>query len=166
MVEQEYRRAFAEQVALHFELLYEPTGTWFELHVYPSTVGLGIYFRDISDRKYIEIQRTQAEQDRDRFFNLALDLLAIANFEGYLLRLNPDWEEILGFSNAELMAQPYLDLVHPEDRTTTLPTAQGLSAGQVLIEFENRCRCKDGSYRWLYRSEFSLCNRPRTRSGE
>ncbi|MCY7335068.1 MAG: PAS domain S-box protein [Chamaesiphon sp.] len=120
-----------------------------QLTIHSAIENARRYFRDISDRKCLEIQRIQAEQDRDRFFNLSLDLLAIANFEGYLLRLNPAWEEILGFSAAELMGQPYLDLVHPEDRATTLAAAQGLSAGQVSIEFENRYRCKDGSYRWL-----------------
>ena len=149
IVEQEYRRAVTDRVAVHFEVLYEPTGTWFELHAYPSEIGLGIYFRDINERKRNEIDRIQAERERDRFFDLSLDLLAIANFDGYFLRLNPAWEQILGFTAAELMAQPYLDLVHPDDRAATLAAAQGLSAGQMAIRFENRFRCKDGSYRWL-----------------
>jgi len=149
IVEQEYRRAVTDRVAVHFEVLYEPTGTWFESHAYPSEIGLGIYFRDINERKRNEAERIQAERERDRFFDLSLDLLAIANFEGYFLRLNPAWEQTLGFTTAELMAQPYLDLVHPDDRATTLATAQGLSPGQTAMRFENRYRCKDGSYRWL-----------------
>jgi PAS domain S-box-containing protein len=91
----------------------------------------------------------QPQLDHDRFFDLSLDLLAVANFEGYFLRVNPAWEETLGFTAAELMAQPYLDLVHPEDRSTTRSAAQGLSQGAVAIQFENRYRTKDGSYRWL-----------------
>ncbi len=156
IVEQEYRRAVTNRVAVHFEVLYEPTGTWFEIHAYPSEIGLGIYFRDINERKQNEIERLQAERERDclwqtkeRFFDLSLDLLAIANFEGYFIRLNPAWEQTLGFTAAELMAQPYLDLVHPDDLATTLAAAQGLSAGQISLRFENRYRCKDGSYRWL-----------------
>jgi PAS domain S-box-containing protein len=97
IVEQEYRRAVTDRVAVHFEVSYEPTCTWFEIHGYPSEVGLGVYFRDISQRKQNEIERLQAERDRDRFFDLSLDLLAIANFEGYFLRLNPAWEQTLGF---------------------------------------------------------------------
>ena len=149
IVEQEYRRAVTNQVAVHFEVLYEPTEAWFEIHAYPSTEGLGIYFQDISERKRTETERIQAEQERDRFFNLSLDMLAIASFEGYFLSLNPAWEQTLGFTAAELMAQPYLDLVHPEDRAETLTAAQGLKKGQAVLRFENRYRCKDGSYRWL-----------------
>ena len=88
-------------------------------------------------------------ENRDRFFDLSIDLLATANFDGYFLRLNPAWEETLGFTTAELMAQPYFDLVHPDDRAATLSAAQELSKGQTVIMFENRYRCKDGSYRWL-----------------
>jgi PAS domain S-box-containing protein len=142
IVEQEYRRAVTEQVAVHFEIFYDPAQAWFEIHAYPSVASLGVYFRDITERK-------RMEQERDRFFDLSLDLLAIANFDGYFLRLNPAWERTLGFTNAELMAQPYLDLVHPDDRASTLFTAQELSAGQMAVMFENRYRCKDGSYRWL-----------------
>ncbi len=149
IVEQEYRRAVTDRVTVHFELFYETADTWFETHAYPSDEGLGIYFRNINERKWLECERIAAEQERDRFFNLSLDLLAIANFEGYFLRLNPAWEQTLGFTAAELMAQPYLNLVHPDDLAATLAVAQGLSVGQMAVSFENRYRCKDGSYRWL-----------------
>lgn len=62
-VEQEYRRAVTERVAIHFEVLSEPIGTWFELHAYPSTEGLGIYFRDINERKQLEAQRIAIERE-------------------------------------------------------------------------------------------------------
>ncbi len=61
-MEQEYRRAVAEQVPVHLELFYEPSGNWFEIHAYPSESGLGGYFRDISDRKTAaaQLHRTEA----------------------------------------------------------------------------------------------------------
>jgi PAS domain S-box-containing protein len=97
----------------------------------------------------IELAKIAAETDRDRFFNLSIDLLAIASFEGYFLRLNPAWEKLLGFSNTELMARPYFDLVHPDDLAATVAAARAISTGTAAIEFENRYRCQDGSYRWL-----------------
>ncbi len=148
-IEYEYRRAVEQQTAVHFEALHESSGNWFEVHAYPSAQGLGIYFRDISERKRIEAERLKVTEERDRFFNLSLDMLAIANFEGHFIRLNPAWERTLGFTPAEIMEQPYIDLIHPNDRAKTLSVAQGLNEGQVAISFENRYRCKDGSYRWL-----------------
>jgi PAS domain S-box-containing protein len=127
----------------------EPISTWFEIHAYPSEIGLGLYFRDINARKRDDAAQVKAARGKERFFDRALDLLVVANFDGHFMRLNPSWEQTLGFTAAELIAQPYLDLVHPDDLAATLATANRLSQGQMLIGFENRYRCKDGSYRWL-----------------
>jgi PAS domain S-box-containing protein len=155
IVEQEYRRAMAEQVAVSFEFFYQPTATWFEIHAYPSTEGLGLYFRDINQRKLDELARSAAERDRDRFFALSLDLLIVANFDGYFVRVNPACEKILGFTGAEITAQPFLDFVHPDDLAATAAVAESLSKGNELHDFENRYRCKDGSYRWILWSAIS-----------
>jgi PAS domain S-box-containing protein len=148
-IQQEYQRAMDDGVAVHLEVWYEPTASWFETHAYPSADGLGIYFRDITERKSIETTRTQSERDRDRFFELSIDMLAIANFDGYFVRLNPAWEKVLGYTPGELMAHPYLDFVHPDDLASTIAAARELDADRRVISFENRYRCKDGSYRWL-----------------
>jgi PAS domain S-box-containing protein len=147
--ELEYRRAVTEQIAVHFEVLYEPTGTWFEIHAYPSEIGLGIYFRDINDRKQSEAARTQAERERDRFFDLSIDLLIVANLDGYFVRIDPACEQILGFTSAEIVAQPFIDFVHPDDRVAAAAAAESMRTGNVVVNFENRYRCKDGSYRWI-----------------
>jgi PAS domain S-box-containing protein len=94
-------------------------------------------------------ERQQIEAERDRFFTLSLDMLCIATFDGYFARLNPAWERTLGYTQAELTAQPYLEFVHPDDRERTIAEARTLRQGIETISFENRYRCKDGSYRWI-----------------
>jgi PAS domain S-box-containing protein len=98
--------------------------------------------RDITERK-------QAEEERDRFFTLSLDMLCIADFDGYYKRLNPAWQHILGYSLEELMAHPFLYFIHPDDHESTRAEMAKLVAGGDTIRFENRYRCKDGSYKWM-----------------
>ena len=99
--------------------------------------------------KATEADRIEIEFERDRFFDLSLDLMAIATIDGYYLRLNPAWEKTVGFTRGELMAEPYLYWVHPDDRSATSVVGQSLSDGGIVMSFENRHLCKDGSYRWL-----------------
>jgi PAS domain S-box-containing protein len=95
------------------------------------------------------VERERAEDERDRFFNLSLDLLCIAGFDGYFKQVNAAWETTLGWTTAELLARPYLEFIHPDDRPTTASEAGKNLAGKRTMAFENRYRCKDGSYRWL-----------------
>jgi two-component system sensor histidine kinase/response regulator len=95
------------------------------------------------------VERKWASQELDRFFALSLDLLCVATLEGYFVRLNPAWERVFGYTHEELRAAPFSDFVHPEDRTATAQALQTLTTGARVIDFENRYRAKDGSYRWL-----------------
>lgn len=92
---------------------------------------------------------TAIEQEHDQFFALSSDLLCVGGFDGYFKRLNPSWEKTLGFTKTELLAKPYIEFVHPEDRSTTLNAARKLCYGRESVSLENRYICKDGSYKWL-----------------
>lgn len=84
-----------------------------------------------------------------RFFELSIDMLCIASKDGYFRRINAAWEKTLGHPVPDLLAQPYLSFVHPEDQEATMREAQKLTIGEDTVWFENRYRCRDGSYKWL-----------------
>lgn len=52
----EYHRAMREQVPVVFEQFYPPLDTWFEVHAYPSSKGLAVYFQDITARRQADAQ--------------------------------------------------------------------------------------------------------------
>jgi two-component system, LuxR family, sensor kinase FixL len=88
-------------------------------------------------------------KELDKFFNVSIDLLCVANTDGYFVRLNHSFESILGYTTQELMAKPFLEFVHPDDRDATREVMATLNSQQILNNFSNRFRCKDDSYRWL-----------------
>jgi PAS domain S-box-containing protein len=94
-------------------------------------------------------QRKRAETERDQFFTLSLDLLCIADVDGYFRRLNPAFERTLGYRQAELMEKPFLHFVHPDDLADTERVLRQLEEGEKTMGFENRYICKDGSVRWF-----------------
>ncbi len=91
----------------------------------------------------------QAQGERDQFFDLTIDLLCIAGTDGYFRRLSPSWYNTFGYTEEEFLSKPFLEFVHPEDVQPTLDAVSKLSAQNQVINFINRYRCKDGSYRWL-----------------
>jgi PAS domain S-box-containing protein len=88
-------------------------------------------------------------EELDRFFDLSLDLLCIADTCGRFRRLNPAWEKALGTSREELLAGSLLDFIHRDDVDNTAWAISQLTEQKEVINFINRFRCQDGTYRWL-----------------
>lgn len=103
----------------------------------------GLLGRFVDERQALEVKVR-------RHYDLALDLFCTATFDGYFERLNPAWEKALGYSQAELCSQPFIDFVHPDDRERTQAEAAKLAeVGTDTISFRNRYRTAAGEYRWL-----------------
>lgn len=145
-----YLRALQHDAKLNCEIaLRRADGTGMDVRVdslrYKKdghTPVLRLVLTDITARK-------QAESELQRFFTLIPDLLCIAASDGRFLKVNPAWTTILGYSEAELLAIPFLDLIHPDDRDSTTKEVARQMAGASTLSFCNRYRCKDGNYKWL-----------------
>ena len=116
-------------------------GTWSQL-----LAGVNDTMAAFAD---VEGRRERAERQLGDFFELSLDLLCIANLDGYFTRVNQAFERTLGFTNAELMSRPFIEFVHPDDRARTLEAFHTHKLGQDVSEFETRYLCSDGRVRWL-----------------
>lgn len=107
------------------------------------------HVQDVTAQKEAEYALREKTEELDRYFNNALDLLCIADTDGYFRRLNPAWASTLGFSISELEGQRFLDFVHPDDVGSTLQSLSQLANQEMVLNFANRYRCQNGAYRWI-----------------
>jgi len=92
----------------------------------------------------------QSQSELEEFFDLALDLMVIVGFDGYVKRVNPAYARTLGYPLRELLSRPFLEFVHPEDRPSVRDQFREFGGGDNdVVGFENRVICRDGSVRWL-----------------
>jgi PAS domain S-box-containing protein len=92
-----------------------------------------------------------------RLFDLSLDAFCIAGFDGYLKLVNPAFARILGYTQEQLLARPFLDIVHPDDHESVRAVLGELAHGNDVVGFEVRQVRADGSVRWL---EWNTRTRP------
>lgn len=93
--------------------------------------------------------RIEWETRRNNFFQLSIELLAIATYDGVFTQTNPTWGKTLGYAEQELYGRRLLDFIHPEDAASTEATIAGILKTQASQYFENRFRAADGRYHWL-----------------
>ncbi len=94
---------------------------------------------------------TSVEAEFQALFTMSLDMLCIADIRtGTFLKVNPAFTATLGYSEAELLGQPFAAFIHTEDiGPTRMVLDERLQKGEKVINFKNRYRCKNGDYRWL-----------------
>ena len=134
-------------------------GTEFGVALFTSSnIVIFVLFILASSRQLdrFDARRRRAEEEINRLFTFSQDLLCVAGFDGYFKRLNPAWEKALGYTLQELKAKPYLEFLHPEDRSQTAAEAGKLVGGELTVSFENRYQAKDGSYKWLSWNSYPL----------
>lgn len=148
-------QAVAAREPIQLEKHFPELNLWLDARAYPILDDSGRVTMVIEHLRDITAHKRSIEE-RERLFNLSLDLLCIAGFDGRFRQVNPAWTKALGWSTDELLAAPWLEFVHPEDRDATVAASSQLVAGNPVIDFENRYLCKDGSHRLLSWNSFPL----------
>lgn len=94
-------------------------------------------------------QQTASNNQYQRMFNMSVDMLGIATFEGIFETLNPAWETTLGYPLDEMIGQPFIKFVHPDDVEQTVEESKKSTQFDTIQTFENRYIHQDGSLRWI-----------------
>jgi PAS domain S-box-containing protein len=109
--------------------------------------------------------KTETSSSKDKsppiesFFALERTLFVVCDFRGYFRWLNPAWTSVLGYSLEELCARPFIEFVHPDDRSATLLQIEKLANGEEVFDFENRYLGRDGDVHWFLWSGLSAKDR-------
>ncbi|MBN1971791.1 MAG: PAS domain S-box protein [Candidatus Delongbacteria bacterium] len=121
----------------------EELNKWFKIQAYS-------FERDFFSTIFIDItDEVKKSEELEGFFSINLDLLCIADFDGHFLKINKEWENLLGYKVEELTGKRYLDFVHPDDIEKTLDAMKELSDNKNVINFVNRYRAKNGEYKFI-----------------
>jgi PAS domain S-box-containing protein len=121
---------------------------------------VAVLFQDVTARKWAEqrlrelndtLENRVAERtaERDRLWSLSQDLLARANYDGRLMAVSPSWAQVLGWSEAELLARPYASFMHPDDMARTLEAIDRMAQIHQPARFENRISTRDGDWKHI-----------------
>jgi PAS domain S-box-containing protein len=94
-------------------------------------------------------EQRRIEEELRRVLELSPDLICGAHSSDRYLHVNQAFSQLLGWTEAELLSQPLLDFVYPDDVPKTVQAMSHLGSGQQLIDFTNRLRCRDGQTRWI-----------------
>jgi PAS domain S-box-containing protein len=149
---------------LGVKAIYAIGFAWEDLHYGGVTVGVRsdgelacadtiealVHLATIAIRRFrAEAELRARSVEVDAFFTESLDLLCVADVDGFFHRLNPQWERSLGYPLEQLEGARLLDFVHPDDVAGTIAALERLRQGLPEESFSNRYRARDGTYRWL-----------------
>ncbi|MGQ3015747.1 ATP-binding protein [Phenylobacterium sp.] len=146
---------------VRFENWAEAFGRWYDVHAFrtgdPHEHRVAVLFNDITARKVAEDQLRELNAnlearvaarvaERDQLWNLSQDMLARADFSGMMSAVSPAWTQILGWTEAELLARGYATFMHPDDAPGTLAAIAQMSRTGQPTRFENRIATASGGW--------------------
>ncbi|MFC5684299.1 PAS domain-containing protein [Flavobacterium sp. MAHUQ-51] len=115
--------------------LYDATG-----RIY----AIGGISTDITERKKLE----ESLKATDAFFNMSFDIFTVAKND-HFIKINAAFTNTLGYTQEDMDKIKFMDLTHPEDRSTSDKVLSEILKGKTVSSFKNRVRHKNGTYRWL-----------------
>lgn len=153
-IEQNYRSAAAFPIsagagAIGALVIYASEAEFFDCENVALLDELAANLSFACESIAVEKAHERAVDELNEFFALPLNLLWISDLENYIHRLNPAWEQLLGFSGRELCGKPWVELVHPEDRPRALAAAAGFGLGKPVHRLALRFLTSLGNCRWL-----------------
>jgi PAS domain S-box-containing protein len=112
----------------------------------PTYEELGQRVRKLTDEL---LERDQMEKEVERIFNFSIDMIGSGNLKGYFTKINSSFKKTLGYTQREILENPFIKFVHDDDVEKTKKALADAVKGKKEIYIVNRYKCKDDSYKWI-----------------
>ncbi len=118
-------------------------------HFGPGDMKKAVRFAPLASQAMLTLELHQKFVERDRFFQLSMDLMAIIDADGIIQQCNNVWTDLLGYERKEIRGKRLLDFAHPEDLEAVESVLHfiGMKEGKELLEV--RFRKKNGACLWF-----------------
>jgi two-component system sensor histidine kinase/response regulator len=145
----EYERAARENVAVQFENFYPPLDAWFEIRAFPSSQGLAVYFRDITERRRAAEAMREAEEDFRTMANNISQLAWMADAKGSIFWYNDRWFDYSDTTLEEMAGWGWQKVHHPDHVERVVDKISRCFQSGEVWDDTFPLRGRDGEYRWF-----------------
>ena len=132
-----YELALADMTPASFEAFSDLLGLWLEVTAYPSSEGLAVYFRDVTENRDVREALVESEERYRLLFESSADAIFQVVPDGEVLRANPAACQMLRMTEQEICRAGPSKLIAPEDtRMQTMLAARnrsGKAKGELTV---------------------------------
>jgi PAS domain S-box-containing protein len=149
--ESAYRRTMEDGQPTSVSAYYPDHDRYYEVHAYPASEGISVYFRDVTQRVRVDAELRRLDDQR----RLALDSARLGSWhlDPATGELTTDlrMREIFGVAGESLNFEEAIARIHPEDRDAIRKAvAASIDPEQPApYSVEHRIVLPDGSIRWV-----------------
>ncbi|GAB6180413.1 hypothetical protein JCM14036_17320 [Desulfotomaculum defluvii] len=143
--QKDFFKAMKDRLVVHTEGKGIYSNEWVSIHIYPSKDGISVYYRDISERKRMEIALQESEERYRKLFELSPDSIFV-HYKGVIIATNVAGAKLLGFKEPEeVYGKNLLEFIHPDYQEGSKTRYYLAMEGISLPFLEKRMICSDGT---------------------
>lgn len=145
--EKQYRKAMTDGEPVHFDTYWAWMGRWIETHGYPSSDGLTVFFRDITERIQAAEALRRSEEKYRGIIETAQEGIWMIDTQACIALANRRLAELLGYQPEEMLGRYFHDFLYDEDRVLAQNLFERRRTG-VKEQVDFRFRHKNGQEVW------------------
>ena len=161
-IQQQYHKAMAEKVAVHFKTFLDQFGIWCAAHAYPSATGISVFFRDITSVVKTKAERKQIDMELRKLSLIARETataVSIIERDGLISWINAAYTKLTGYRFEEAHGRKNSALLcGPESDCTVFAKMKECFYRNQSFNGEMLAYTKDGRQRWIEITGQPLCD--------